>query len=67
MNRFGCYQLDLTQPLPPLNYDIQVIISEKIGWLCGFGSSEKGEGQTEKEKIGSSNEALRVDNSMDRM
>ena len=25
INRFGRYQLDLTQPPPPLNYDIQVI------------------------------------------
>jgi Tn3 transposase DDE domain len=26
IDRFGRYQLDLTQPPPPLNYDIQVII-----------------------------------------
>jgi hypothetical protein len=25
INRFGRYQLDLTQPPPPLNFDVQVI------------------------------------------
>ena len=38
INRFGRYQLDLTQPPPPLNYDIRVITSKKKS--AGFVASE---------------------------
>jgi hypothetical protein len=68
INRFGRYQLDLTQPPPPLNYDIRVVTSKKKS--AGFVASEalkKAKGQAEKDKISSSNEALLIGNSMDRM
>jgi hypothetical protein len=38
INHFGRDQLDLTQPLPPLNYDIRVVTSKKK--LAGFAASE---------------------------
>ncbi len=38
INRFGRYQLDLTQPPPPLNYDIRVVTSKKKP--AGFVASE---------------------------
>jgi len=38
INRFGRYQLDLTQPPPPLNYDIRVVTSKKKS--AGFVASE---------------------------
>jgi Fe2+ or Zn2+ uptake regulation protein len=38
IHRFGRYQLDLTQPPPPLNYDIRVITSKKRS--AGFVASE---------------------------
>src|SRR2546421_1376688 len=38
VNRFGRYQLDLTQPPPPLNYDIRVVTSKKKS--AGFVASE---------------------------
>jgi hypothetical protein len=38
INRFGRYQLDLTQPPPPLNYDIRVIF---IRAILRFGSFTK--------------------------
>jgi hypothetical protein len=37
INRFGQYQLDVTQPPPPLNYDIQIVTSpKKKGKAPGF-------------------------------
>jgi hypothetical protein len=36
--QFGRYQLDLTQPPPPLNYDIRVVTSKKKS--AGFVASE---------------------------
>src|SRR6266567_1172558 len=38
INRFGRYHLDLTQPPPPLNYDIRVVTSKKKS--AGFVASE---------------------------
>jgi hypothetical protein len=38
INRFGRYQLDLTQPPPPLNYDIRVVTSKRKS--AGFVASE---------------------------
>ena len=45
INRFGRYQLDLTQPPPPLNYDIQVITKRSkkrtMGSQIAFASLKK--------------------------
>ena len=38
INRFGRYQPDLTQPPPPLNYDIRVVTSKKKS--AGFVASD---------------------------
>jgi hypothetical protein len=48
--------------------DVQTSIVERYAHnICGLRGPEKGEGKAEKAKIGSSNEAFLVDNSIDGM
>jgi hypothetical protein len=48
INRFGCYQLDLTQSPPPLNYNIRVITSKRKS--AGFVASEAQKKAKSKQK-----------------
>jgi Tn3 transposase DDE domain len=52
INRFGRYQLDLTQPPPPLNYDLQVITKRSkkrtMGSQVAFASPKKAKPKRQK-------------------
>jgi hypothetical protein len=51
INRFGRYQLDLTQPPPPLNYDIRVITSEKTAGFVASQAQKKARTRPKKKKL----------------